>query len=60
MKRALCLILLCLPVLVGAANPLRNHPSPYLAMHGNDPVDWREWGAAAIAEAIERRFVEWV
>ena len=53
MKRALCLILLCLPVLVGAANPLRNHPSPYLAMHGNDPVDWREWGAAAIAEARE-------
>ncbi|MEA3404256.1 MAG: DUF255 domain-containing protein [Pseudomonadota bacterium] len=26
-------------------NNLINHPSPYLAMHGNDPVDWQDWSA---------------
>ncbi len=37
----------------GAAlgNQLRNHPSPYLAMHGNDPVAWQDWGPAALARA---------
>jgi hypothetical protein len=34
-----------------AANALAGHPSPYLAMHAGDPVDWRDWGAAALAEA---------
>ena len=29
-------------------NQLRDHPSPYLAMHGNDPVAWQEWGPAAL------------
>ncbi len=33
------------------ANALKNHASPYLAMHGNDPVDWMEWGSAAIEKA---------
>jgi uncharacterized protein YyaL (SSP411 family) len=36
-----------------AANALAGHPSPYLAMHGEDPVDWRPWGQAALAEARE-------
>ncbi len=26
-----------------AANQLRGHPSPYLALHGEDPVDWKTW-----------------
>ncbi len=34
-----------------AGTPLRNrladHPSPYLAMHGHDPVRWQTWGPAA-------------
>ncbi|MEA3276075.1 MAG: DUF255 domain-containing protein, partial [Pseudomonadota bacterium] len=34
-----------------AANALAGNPSPYLAMHGQDPVDWREWGPEALAEA---------
>lgn len=34
-----------------AANALAGNPSPYLAMHGQDPVDWREWGPAALQEA---------
>jgi len=35
----------------GADAPLRNRladsPSPYLAMHGHDPVHWQQWGAEA-------------
>lgn len=27
----------------GLSNTLANHPSPYLAMHGNDPVHWQTW-----------------
>ena len=34
-----------------ASNDLKNHPSPYLAMHGDDPVQWRDWGEAAVEEA---------
>ena len=34
-----------------SANALAGNPSPYLAMHGQDPVDWREWGRAALGEA---------
>ncbi|MGB5833367.1 MAG: DUF255 domain-containing protein, partial [Thiohalocapsa sp.] len=30
---------------------LRDHPSPYLALHADDPVRWRAWGAEALAEA---------
>jgi len=26
-----------------AENNLKNHPSPYLAMHGKDPVNWQRW-----------------
>lgn len=34
-----------------ASNALKNHSSPYLAMHGDDPVQWRDWGEAAVEEA---------
>lgn len=42
-----------LPVAVAAApvNQLVNHPSPYLALHGSDPVAWQEWNAATVARA---------
>jgi len=34
------------------AEPLENHlkdsPSPYLAVHGGDPVAWQEWSPAAL------------
>jgi len=33
------------------ANTLKNHPSPYLAMHGNDPVEWLDWTPAAAERA---------
>ena len=49
----LSLLLTLLPL--QAATPLRNqlgnHPSPYLAMHGDDPVQWQAWGPAVLARA---------
>lgn len=33
------------------ANDLKNHSSPYLALHGNDPVNWMEWGKPALDKA---------
>ena len=32
-------------------NDLAGHPSPYLAMHGADPVHWQDWGPAALEAA---------
>jgi uncharacterized protein YyaL (SSP411 family) len=32
----------------GMGNQLTGHPSPYLAMHGADPVAWQEWGREAV------------
>ena len=40
-----------LPITSTYSNALANHPSPYLAMHGNDPVNWMEWGDAALEKA---------
>ncbi len=34
-----------------AANQLAGHPSPYLALHGDDPVEWRDWNEAAVQAA---------
>lgn len=48
------LIVLLLPADVWAAvsvNRLANHPSPYLALHGQDPVAWQEWNADTVARA---------
>ncbi|GGF54165.1 thioredoxin domain-containing protein [Marmoricola endophyticus] len=36
------------------ANRLSGATSPYLLQHADNPVDWREWGAEAFAEARER------
>ncbi len=33
---------------------LRSALSPYLLLHADDPVDWWEWGDAALAEARRR------
>ncbi|MCF7990203.1 MAG: DUF255 domain-containing protein [Thiohalocapsa sp.] len=44
--------LLALCVLTAEAdNALKGHPSPYLALHGEDPVQWRDWGPDTLAEA---------
>ena len=50
----LLLLILTLPAVAGAADPvnqLAGHPSPYLALHGHDPVAWQEWNADTIARA---------
>jgi uncharacterized protein len=36
------------------ANRLAKATSPYLLQHADNPVDWREWGDAAFAEARQR------
>ena len=36
---------------VVAANQLAGHPSPYLALHAGDPVDWRPWQADVFERA---------
>ena len=51
---ATLLLILLLPAAAGAADPtnqLANHPSPYLALHGHDPVAWQEWNADTLARA---------
>jgi uncharacterized protein YyaL (SSP411 family) len=50
----LLIILLVSPVHQGHANQLAGHPSPYLAMHGQDPVHWQTWGKAAQQAAIKQ------
>jgi uncharacterized protein YyaL (SSP411 family) len=30
------------------ANQLKNHASPYLALHANDPVAWQDWSENAV------------
>jgi len=51
------ILLLCCALLASPAaaleNQLRSHPSPYLAMHADDPVAWQDWGEAAVAHARE-------
>ncbi|MEW6119392.1 MAG: DUF255 domain-containing protein [Pseudomonadota bacterium] len=51
------LILFALALVLPAAqaavpgNQLARHASPYLALHGSDPVAWREWNADTVARA---------
>jgi len=33
------------------SNQLSGHPSPYLALHGSDPVAWQDWGPDVLARA---------
>ena len=32
-------------------NQLGDHPSPYLALHGDDPVAWQDWTPSAVERA---------
>jgi uncharacterized protein YyaL (SSP411 family) len=40
------------PAWAERTNQLTNHPSAYLAMHGEDPVHWQEWGETAQQAAV--------
>ena len=33
------------------SNQLNDHPSPYLALHGSDPVNWQDWGPEILVQA---------
>lgn len=37
-----------------ADSPLRDHPSPYLALHADDPVHWQEWSRETLRQAQEQ------
>ena len=46
------------PTISGAANSLAHHPSPYLAMHADDPVDWQVWNEAVLRQArLENKLI---
>jgi len=51
--RILFLISLVFPIssYAGTTNTLKNNPSPYLAMHGDDPVNWQQWNSETVARA---------
>ena len=56
----LMLVVLCIsvPTVSGAANSLAHHPSPYLAMHADDPVDWQVWDEAVLRQArLENKLI---
>ena len=58
MNRIVALLLFVLsaanvPAWAERTNQLTNHPSAYLAMHGEDPVHWQEWGEAAQQAAVQ-------
>lgn len=50
-RTVLLLIGLLAATAEAATNRLANHPSPYLALHGSDPVAWQEWNADTLARA---------
>ncbi|WP_125932175.1 thioredoxin domain-containing protein [Thiosocius teredinicola] len=56
MARFFCLLLLTAILSPASAlhNQLAGHASPYLAMHGEDPVAWQDWNADAVALAREQ------
>lgn len=43
--------LLASPAYGALTNRLAAHPSPYLALHGGDPVAWQTWDAETVARA---------
>lgn len=51
MRVFLLLLLLGASPVWALQNQLPDHPSPYLAMHGDDPVAWQDWGVAAVEQA---------
>ena len=45
------LLVTCLVLGAADANQLRDHASPYLSLHGEDPVDWRDWDRSLLQQA---------
>ena len=53
-RSILIVALFAVPTLLWAAKQLEHHPSPYLAMHAQDPVDWQLWDEAVLKTAREQ------
>ena len=53
MLRIILLLSFLLPSFAYAdlSNTLKGNSSPYLAMHGNDPVKWQQWNSETVARA---------
>ena len=52
--RHLCYLFLLLALVAApsmAANQMAGHPSPYLALHAEDPIRWRTWDESVFTEA---------
>jgi len=47
-------VLTSAPTILVAANSLEHHPSPYLAMHADDPVNWQVWDESALKQAQDQ------
>jgi len=43
-----------------ASNQLAGHPSPYLALHAGDPVNWRPWQAEVFKDARQDKRLVYV
>ncbi|MES9936880.1 MAG: DUF255 domain-containing protein, partial [Sedimenticola sp.] len=48
---ALVPLLFTVALHAAAGNQLKEHPSPYLALHGDDPVQWQAWGPEVLERA---------
>jgi uncharacterized protein YyaL (SSP411 family) len=46
-----CLAWFVSPAALALENQLADNPSPYLAMHGEDPVHWQVWNAKTLERA---------
>ena len=47
-------MLVSVPVFAQGSNDLANHPSPYLSMHAQDPINWQMWGEQVLQQARQQ------
>lgn len=42
------------PIQLMAQSPLKDHPSAYLALHADDPIDWQLWSPQILTDAQQQ------
>ena len=57
---ALCLWLALVSPAQALTNQLGSHPSPYLALHGDDPVAWQVWSESVFEKARQENKLVYV
>ena len=57
---ALCLWLALVSPAQALTNQLGSHPSPYLALHGDDPVAWQGWSELVFEKARQENKLVYV